>query len=166
MQEHEKKLQTLSPPGNLPEFKISLRFKNRKSQPISITDTEQCAKFARSVYDDDNINWIESAFCLFLNQANRVLGYIKISSGGISSTLIDPRVVFQAALLANASAIILTHNHPSGKVLPGTLDLEITYKLQNAAQYLDIKFLDHIIITQKDYFSFADNGLLKKNQIT
>lgn len=163
---HSKKKSTpLSPPGKLPEFKISLRFKNRKAQSCCINDTVRCAEFARSVYNEDNINWVESFFCIMLSNSGRVMGFFKVSSGGVTGCFVDAKVVFQAALLSNATSIILTHNHPSGNLTPSTADIELTYKLQQAGESLDIKLLDHIIITDNSYFSFADHGLLrKKNQ--
>jgi DNA repair protein RadC len=96
-----------------------------------------------------------------LNKANKVLGYSKISSGGISGTLVDPKLIFQTALKANASSIILAHNHPSGNKQPSDADTRITKKCTGAGTLLDITVLDHLIITPDDlYYSYADEGTL------
>lgn len=97
---------------------------------------------------------------MFLNRANKVLGILEASSGGISGTVADPRLVFVAALKANASNIIISHNHPSGNLNPSKADEELTQKIKQAGQLLDIKLFDHIIVTSEGYYSFADEGLM------
>ncbi len=102
---------------------------------------------------------VESMYCLALNRNNAVIGYKKISTGGIAGTVADPKVVFQFALTSNASGIILTHNHPSGNTSPSKQDISITKKLQDAGRFLEIPVLDHIIYTTSEkYYSMADNG--------
>ncbi|MGY3792590.1 RadC family protein [uncultured Aquimarina sp.] len=102
----------------------------------------------------------EEFWVLFLNNSNKVLQKKQISVGGKTSTLVDPRIVFRSALEFNATAIILTHNHPSGTLVPSESDKALTQKLKQAGMSLDIKLLDHLIITEKDYFSFADQAIL------
>ncbi|WP_343913091.1 RadC family protein [Aquimarina litoralis] len=102
----------------------------------------------------------EEFWVLFLNNANKVLQKKQISIGGKTGTLVDPRIVFRSALEFNATAIILTHNHPSGALVPSESDKVLTQKLKQAGLSLDIKLLDHLIITEKDYFSFADQAIL------
>ncbi len=97
---------------------------------------------------------------LFLNQANQILGYTLISEGGISETIADIRLIFQAALLTNSVALILAHNHPSGNLKPSRQDMEITKQVRDAALLMRIKVLDHIILTDAEYYSFADEGML------
>ena len=97
---------------------------------------------------------------LFLNQANQILGYTLISEGGITETCADVRLIMQAALLTNSVALILVHNHPSGNLKPSRQDMEITKQVRDAAQLMRIKVLDHIILTDTEYYSFADEGLL------
>jgi len=122
---------------------------------------------SRDAYDilrdvwSNQLEHIEEFYMLMLNKANKVLGYSKISSGGISGTLVDPKLIFQTALKANASSIILAHNHPSGNKQPSDADTKITKKCTGAGILLDITVLDHLIITPDDlYYSYADEGIL------
>jgi len=102
----------------------------------------------------------EEFWIVYLNNSNKVLQRAQLSKGGITGTLVDVRLVMKQALELGAVALILTHNHPSGTLKPSTADKQITQKLKKAAEALDIKVLDHLIITQKEYFSFADEGVL------
>ena len=102
----------------------------------------------------------EEFWLLMLNRANRVLGRFKVSQGGLSGTVIDTRIILKKALDNLASSIIVCHNHPSGNKQPSDADLKITEKLKKAAEMLEIKLLDHVIIADKSYFSFADEGLI------
>ncbi len=102
----------------------------------------------------------EEFWILYLTNSNRVIEKSQLSKGGITGTLVDVRLVLKNALQIGATAIILSHNHPSGTLQPSQSDKQITQKLKTACQSLDIKILDHIIVTEKDYFSFADNSLL------
>ena len=97
---------------------------------------------------------------LYLSNANKVIYKNKLSSGGLTGTLVDVRILFKKALELSAVAIILSHNHPSGTLKPSQADISLTKKIQSAGKTLDIKVLDHLIITEKDYFSFADDNLL------
>ncbi len=102
----------------------------------------------------------EEFWIVYLNNSNKVLHSAQLSKGSITGTLVDVRLVMKQALELGAIALILAHNHPSGTLKPSTSDKQITAKLQSAAQALDLKVLDHLIITQKEYFSFADEDLL------
>lgn len=102
----------------------------------------------------------EEFHVLLLNQANMILKKQLISKGGISSSIADPKLIFEAALRAKASALILVHNHPSGNLKPSKQDIAITSKLKSAGQVLDLPVLDHIIIAETGYYSFADEGIL------
>ena len=97
---------------------------------------------------------------LFLTNSNKVLGKEQISKGGFTGTLVDVRIVMKLAIELGAVAMVLAHNHPSGTLKPSKADKQLTNKLDIAAKSLDIKILDHIIVTEKAYFSFADEGLL------
>jgi DNA repair protein RadC len=97
---------------------------------------------------------------LFLNRANRVNHFEIISEGGITGTVADPRIILRKALEEDAVSIILCHNHPSGSLIPSRTDEQLTNKIKNAAALLDIKVLDHIIVSNSGYYSFADQGLL------
>jgi len=97
---------------------------------------------------------------VFLNQANKILHHEIISEGAITGTVADPRIILQKALEYKSTGIILSHNHPSGNLKPSKQDELLTQKIKNAAAYFDIKVMDHIIISDEGYFSFADEGLL------
>nr|WP_321224989.1 DNA repair protein RadC [uncultured Psychroserpens sp.] len=102
----------------------------------------------------------EEFWILYLNNSNKVLQKNQLSKGGITGTLVDVRLVLKTALEVGAVGLILAHNHPSGTLKPSEADKNITQKLKIAAQSLDIKVLDHLIITEKAYFSFADENIL------
>lgn len=97
---------------------------------------------------------------LFLNRSNRINHFEVISQGGITGTVADPRIILKKALEEEAVSIILCHNHPSGGLRPSRADEELTQKIKEAARFLDIKVLDHIIVSELGYFSFADEGMM------
>lgn len=101
----------------------------------------------------------EEFWVLFLNNSNKVLFKAQLSKGGMTGTMVDVRIVFKIAFEQNATAIILTHNHPSGKLQASDADIQITKKIKTAGQQLDIPVLDHIIITESGYYSFVDEGI-------
>ncbi|WP_294246246.1 JAB domain-containing protein [uncultured Chryseobacterium sp.] len=139
---------------------IKLSYSRKGNSERLISDSHDAVDVFRQYFDVEEIDYRESCFALYLNQANKVLGIKKISESGISSTIVDIRIIMQAALLCNASAVILAHNHPSGNLNPSTQDLKITEDLKCASEFLNIKLLDHCILTSTDYLSFADNGYL------
>ncbi len=98
----------------------------------------------------------EEFWVLLLNRAHRLIERVRISSGGPAGTVVDPRLVFRKAILANASALLLVHNHPSGSLTPSETDIELTRKLVEAGRLLRIPVLDHLIIAGHQYYSFAD----------
>jgi len=102
----------------------------------------------------------EEFWVLYLSNSNKVLAKEQISKGGLTATIVDVRLLLKKAIELSAIGIIISHNHPSGKLTASISDKELTQKVKKAAKTLDIKLLDHVIITQKDYFSFADNGEL------
>ncbi len=103
---------------------------------------------------------VEEFWVILLNRANYVLGRKRISTGAVSATLADPKVIFSAALEQMASSIILVHNHPSGSLTPSTADVQLTRKLKEGGTLLEIAVLDHLIFTDHQYYSFADEGQL------
>ncbi|MFM1932208.1 MAG: hypothetical protein RL226_1511 [Bacteroidota bacterium] len=103
----------------------------------------------------------EEFWVLFLNRANRVVGKEMISKGGVAATIADPRIIFERALLNKAAAIIVAHNHPSGNVSPSKQDEDITRKLVQAGMLLDLQVLDHLIIGNGVFYSFADEGKME-----
>lgn len=112
-------------------------------------------------WDKKNIGLHESFKILLLNNANKVKGIYTLSSGGITGTLVDVRILFAVLLKSLTTSVILAHNHPSGNINPSEADKQLTQKISKGGEYMDIKVLDHLIITPDgNYFSFADEGLL------
>lgn len=103
---------------------------------------------------------VEEFWVLYLNQANFVIHKEQISKGGINQTTVDVRMIMKTALAQRATGIVLAHNHPSGNLNPSQSDIRLTQKIKDAGNLLDIQVMDHLIITQKAYFSFADEGKL------
>jgi DNA repair protein RadC len=101
----------------------------------------------------------EEFWVLYLNNSNKVLYKAQLSKGGLTGTVVDTRIIFKTALEYNATSLILTHNHPSGKLQASDADKEVTRKLKLAGQQLDILVLDHIIITETGFYSFNDEGI-------
>jgi len=102
----------------------------------------------------------EEFWVLFLNNSNKVIYKTQISKGGITGTVVDTRIIYKTALEHNATSVILSHNHPSGTLQASEADKQITRKLKEAGKHLDILVLDHVIVTEKSYLSFADEGIL------
>lgn len=147
--------------SNLAEIEISYRTKVRPSERKKISNSTDSADVAKEIFNTDTIEYREEFLILCLNRTNHVLGWVKVSSGGMSATIADPKVIFSVALKAAASSIILMHNHPSGIPYPSTPDIDLTKKLVAAGRLLDINVLDHLIITPEGrFFSFADEGLI------
>jgi DNA repair protein RadC len=126
--------------------------------PKVLTSKDAEAQF-RTLWSD-KLEYIEEMYIMLLNRANKLLGFSKISQGGLSGTVVDARVVFQVALKANASSILLAHNHPSGNLKPSEADLKITKTIKEAGRFMEIPLIDHLILTQEGYYSFADEGIL------
>lgn len=137
----------------------SLKYTKTDIQKTKVTTSESASKVIRQFYFDD-INIYESFFILLLNKANNTTGYAKISQGGTAGTVVDIKIIAKYAVDSLSPNIIICHNHPSGNKQPSDADLNITRKIKDALLLLDIKLVDHIIITENDYYSFADNGNL------
>jgi DNA repair protein RadC len=103
---------------------------------------------------------LESFVVVYLNRANHIIRQEVISEGGITGTVADPRIILKKALDHHAVSIILCHNHPSGNLKPSKADEQLTSKIKNAAAFLDIQVMDHIIVSEEGYYSFADEGLM------
>ena len=112
-------------------------------------------------WDKNKIELTEQFAAMFMNRANKVLAIFQLSSGGITGTIADSRLIFVAALKVGACSMVLCHNHPSGNLLPSKSDEEFTMKIKQAGKLLEINLLDHIILTPSEgYFSMADNGMI------
>lgn len=122
-----------------------------------VSSSSKSADFIRQFYGDD-IHIFESSFILLLNNQLQTIGYAKISQGGLTSTIIDVRLVAHYAINALATHVILAHNHPSGVCKPSPADIQLTKKIMQGLQILEINVIDHIILTGTSYYSLADNG--------
>ncbi|CAM1364421.1 JAB domain-containing protein [Tenacibaculum xiamenense] len=140
---------------------IELSYKKQIETPFQkITSSQSANECIRKVFPINQINYREHMCALYLNNDNKVLGYQLLSIGGITATLLDVRILIQGALLTNSVALILFHNHPSGKLNPSKADVELTKKVSSSLGLLDLKLLDHLIITETNYYSFADEGMV------
>jgi len=126
-----------------------------------ITSSNDAYKFLTEIWETNTLSVNEQFKVLFLNNSNIIHGYKTISIGGITQTVVDVRIILSLALKTLSTAIIVAHNHPSGKLKPSHADIKITEKLSKAAEYFDIAVLDHLILSPfDDYYSFADEGLI------
>lgn len=132
------------------------RLKEAEKQ-IKITSSKQVFEYMQPLIGDLSY---EEFWVLFLNNSGKIIAKENLSKGGITNTLVDVRLLYKKALAKEAVAIIVCHNHPSGKLTPSNLDKNLTNKIQAAGKILDIKVLDHLIVTENGYFSFADEELL------
>ncbi len=157
------------------EFKLSLQMLNnvseieivykrkvtaKMSERPQVSTSTDCYEVLKHYWDDDKINLLEEFKVLFLNRSHRVLQILSVSSGGLTGTVADTRLILATALKLGSCALVLAHNHPSGSLKPSRADEDLTKKIKYAAQYHDIIVLDHIIITGEGYLSFGDEGLL------
>jgi DNA repair protein RadC len=131
-----------------------------KDQRVKISQSKDAFKVLQSIWNLDLIEYQEHFWLLLLNRSNEVIGTKCISQGGVSSTIVDVRILFCLALKCNASAILIAHNHPSGNLNPSIQDKELTKKITSASKFLDIALLDHLIVTKDGFYSFQDKGLL------
>jgi DNA repair protein RadC len=132
---------------------------NFKTAP-KVTSSRSAYLLVKEIWVEDTIQFVESFKVILLNRANLVLGVVEISKGGTAGTVVDPKLVFAAALKANSSSMILAHNHPSGNLQPSAQDLKLTQRLAEVGRLLDLMVLDHIIVSNEGYYSFADEGNL------
>jgi DNA repair protein RadC len=135
--------------------------RRRKLSEIPDVVQIKCSKDVADIFQPILSDLLHEEFwILFLNRSNRVINRMKLSQGGVSGTVTDVRIVMKKAVECLASGIIVCHNHPSGNLNPSEADSKITQKIKEAGNLLDIQLLDHLIISDKDYYSFADNGLI------
>jgi DNA repair protein RadC len=135
--------------------------RRRKLSELPETIQIKCSKDVADIFQPLLSDLAHEEFwVLFLNRSNRVINRMKISQGGISGTVTDIRIILKKAVEYLSSGIIVCHNHPSGNLIPSESDTKITKKIKDAGILLDIQLLDHLIISDKDYYSFADNGLI------
>ena len=138
---------------------LSLKKTKTDLPRVQITNAEDAANYIRNFYFDD-IEIYESFFLLLLNRNKNTIGYAKISQGGVAGTVVDIKFIAKYIADTCASGIIIAHNHPSGNKKPSMDDLKVTQKVKNIMQFFDCVLFDHIILTEKSYFSFANDGTL------
>ena len=144
--------------SNLAEIEIKYSTRVKPSEMDKIVTSNEAYEILKKIYP--NLEHREYFYMLCLNRNNKVLGYSLISMGGLSSTVVDVRIIFQTALKASACSIILSHNHPSGNLTPSEADKDINKKIKEAGRLLHIPVLDHLILTPETFLSFADEGLM------
>jgi len=139
-------------------FALGQRLQATPTDKVSVTSSETVYNLFKPMIADLQH---EEFWIICLNRANKIISKTKISQGGLSGTVIDTRIIMKKALDCLSSSIIYVHNHPSGNTQPSDADIKITEKLIKSGDMLEIKTLDHVIVTNGSYFSFADEGLLK-----
>lgn len=148
------------PLSQVSEIQLSYNPIVKPSQRQKVTSSKEVYQLFLDNWDINKIEFVEQFKIMLLNRAQKVLGIVDISTGGVTGTVADPKVIFGAALKANACSIILSHNHPSGNLKPSQADISLTNKIKAGGNLLDISVLDHIIVTSEGYLSFADEGLM------
>ncbi len=139
---------------------MQVNYKSKKKFDMKLSNSREVNELFKSIWS--NKIEMQEEFCvLYLNRANRVLGWARISTGGIAGTVTDTRIIFGIAVKSLASAVILAHNHPSGNLKPSDSDKVMTRNLKEAGNILNVSVLDHLIITPEGgFYSFADEGLI------
>jgi DNA repair protein RadC len=142
----------------IPEIKIKVTLS--KGDTVKINNSTDAYNVFKDLFDPNTIVWSEEMILLALNRNNEVYAWRRVSSGGTTGTVCDPKVIFSILLNCGASAFILAHNHPSGALIPSKQDIDITQKLKDGGEILDINLLDHLIIGHDNYHSMGDNQQL------
>jgi len=142
------------------EVQVSYKPDFKASERPKITSSKQAYDLFIQHWDVGKIEFLEQSKMILLNRENRVLGIIDISTGGVSGTILDPKIIFSIALKANTSSIIISHNHPSGNLKPSHADIRLTNQLKEGGKLLEIVVWDHLIISNDSYYSFADDGMM------
>jgi DNA repair protein RadC len=145
---------------SISEVQLTYSPKFKSSSLPQITEASEAYKILIDFWDKSTINLIEQFYALLLSRNNKLLGIFEVSKGGMTGTVVDPRLIFIAALKGCATSIILAHNHPSGNLKPSQADIGITRRLVEAGELLEITVVDHLIVTVDGYLSFAEEGLL------
>ena len=149
------------PKGNwVAEIEISYRPVLKLSTLPKVQSSQQIYQLFIEAWDKTKLEFVEQFKVMLLNRANRVLGICTLTSGSSTNTIVDPKMIFVAALKGNACNVILAHNHPSGNILPSGADCEITQRIKFGGKILDITVMDHLIVSSEGYYSFADEGAL------
>lgn len=160
MKTYSQNKTTITKSPLLAEIQLSYKTKVKPADRPTIRTAHDAATLLQSIYDGDTVEHVEQGVIILLNTRCQMLGWCKVSTGGITGTVMDIRVIFQLALNGNASGIIVSHNHPSGSCTPSNEDIQVTKQLREAGKLMNISLYDHIIFTPDDFYSFANEGLL------
>ena len=144
---------------NLAEIEVSYRTKVKASERRKITSSKDAESIFREIWSS-SMEFKEEFYIILLNRANQVLGWYKVSEGGMSGTVVDPKLIFSIAMKGLSSSLILAHNHPSSNLKPSNEDINLTKRLKEAGALLEIPVLDHLILTTDGYYSFGDEGMM------
>lgn len=142
------------------EIKLSYSHKVKPSLRPKIKCSQHASEILRENWDKDSLGFVEEFKVMLVSRCNQVIGICKIGIGGTTCVTVDLKLVFATAIKGNASSIILAHNHPSGNLSSSEQDRRLTQKIKEGCKIFDITLLDHIILTEEAYYSFADEGLL------
>lgn len=142
------------------EINLSYRSKVKLSACPKVQSSSEAYRLLYARWDKDKIELVEQFKVILLNRANRVIGELLLGTGSGSGVVVDVKLIIFTVIKSNASAFIISHNHPSGKLIPSEQDRRLTQKVKIAADSMDINLLDHIIVTNEGYYSFADEGLI------
>lgn len=142
------------------EIQLTYKSNVKPSLRPKISTSRDAFNILKENWDEDKIEFVEQFKVMLTNRAQKVLGILEVSTGGVSGTVADPKVIFVAAIKAGASGFIMAHNHPSGNLTASQADIDLTRKMKEGGKFLEIQLLDHLIVTTEGYYSFADEGLL------
>jgi DNA repair protein RadC len=142
--------------NTIPE--IQLKYKSGEVLSKTIRSSKDAYELFMKFYDEDVFELTESVIVIYLNSANETIGWMRHSTGGMGSTVVDPRLIFVAALKCGATGIMVSHNHPSGQLRPSNEDNKFTKRLKEGGEFLQIRLIEHIIATRYGYYSYADEG--------
>ena len=146
--------------NQIAEVELMYKSKVKPSERPKVGHSKDAYIIFKNSWDENRIELQEQFKVMLLNRANKVLGIYEVSTGGMTGTFADPKLIFVAALKAGACNIVLVHNHPSGNLKPSKQDEQLTFKIKEGGKLLDIVLLDHLIISNEGYFSMQDEGLI------
>ena len=139
---------------------IQVSYKPFIKNGLRIKSSNDAYQILKNLFSEETIQLQEQFVVLYLNTAGKVIGSYQLSTGGLTCTIADVRLILSIALKALATGIILAHNHPSGNLKPSEADIGLTKRIKQSAKLMDIELLDHIIISDEGYLSFVDEGVL------
>jgi len=141
------------------KYNIVIQSVNESFESTKIIKSELAQEYLRKIWEAP-IEIQESFYALFLDRANKIKGHALISVGGMTGTVVDNRILFKYAVDNLSTGLIIAHNHPSGQLKPSDQDIKVTKKIQSICELFEIALMDHIILTEESFYSFADNGLI------